>query len=68
MAMLELNGVEAFYGTMQVLFGMSLRCEKGQVTTLIGRNGMGKTTTVGSIIGTLPSRNGEIRFGLQVFL
>jgi len=66
MAMLELNGVEAFYGTMQVLFGISLRCEEGQVTTLIGRNGMGKTTTVGSIIGTLPSRNGEIRFDGEV--
>ena len=62
MAMLELENVETFYGTIQALFGMSLRCEAGQVTTLIGRNGMGKTTTVGSIIGTLASRNGEIRF------
>lgn len=62
MAMLELDNVETFYGTIQALFGMSLRCEEGQVTTLIGRNGMGKTTTVGSIIGTLASRNGEIRF------
>jgi branched-chain amino acid transport system ATP-binding protein len=66
MAMLELDGVETFYGTMQALFGMSLRCEEGQVTTLIGRNGMGKTTTVGSIIGTLPSRSGEIRFDGEV--
>ncbi|MGB5329286.1 MAG: ABC transporter ATP-binding protein [Gammaproteobacteria bacterium] len=62
MAMLELDNVATFYGTIQALFGMSLRCEEGQVTTLIGRNGMGKTTTVGSIIGTLASRNGEIRF------
>ena len=60
--MLELENVETFYGTIQALFGMSLRCEAGQVTTLLGRNGMGKTTTVGSIIGTLASRNGEIRF------
>jgi len=60
--MLELENVETFYGTIQALFGMSLRCEEGQVTTLIGRNGMGKTTTVGSIMGTLESRNGEIRF------
>jgi len=59
--MLELTGVETFYGSIQALFGMSLRCEAGQVTTLIGRNGMGKTTTVGSIIGTLGCR-GEIRF------
>ena len=60
--MLELENVETFYGTIQALFGMSLCCEEGQVTTLIGRNGMGKTTTVGSIMGTLESRNGEIRF------
>lgn len=65
-AMLELNGVETFYGTIQALFGMSLRCERGQVTTLLGRNGMGKTTTVGSIIGTLQSRSGEIRFNGEV--
>jgi branched-chain amino acid transport system ATP-binding protein len=62
MVMLELDNVATFYGTIQALFGMSLRCEEGQVTTLIGRNGMGKTTTVGSITGTLASRNGEIRF------
>ncbi len=60
--MLELSGVETYYGTIQALFGMSLRCEKGEVTTLIGRNGMGKTTTVGSIIGILESRGGQIRF------
>ena len=59
--MLELSGVETFYGSIQALFGMSLRCEQGRMTTLIGRNGMGKTTTVGSIIGTLGCR-GEIRF------
>ncbi len=62
MAMLELDRVETYYGTIQALFGMSLRCEEGQVTTLIGRNGMGKTTTVGSIIGTLTSHSGDIRF------
>jgi branched-chain amino acid transport system ATP-binding protein len=59
--MLELSGVETFYGSIQALFGMHLRCEQGRMTTLIGRNGMGKTTTVGSIIGILASR-GEIRF------
>ncbi|MDJ0778804.1 MAG: ABC transporter ATP-binding protein [Gammaproteobacteria bacterium] len=61
--MLELRGVETFYGTIQALFGMTLECAEGEVTTLIGRNGMGKTTTVGSILGTVPSRAGEIRFG-----
>ncbi|MFT5219362.1 MAG: branched-chain amino acid transport system ATP-binding protein [Planctomycetota bacterium] len=62
MAMLELDKVETCYGSIQALFGMSLHCEEGQVTTLLGRNGMGKTTTVGSIIGTLACRSGSIRF------
>lgn len=60
--MLELNNVETFYGTIQALFGMHMQCREGQVTTLIGRNGMGKTTTVSSIMGTLCSHNGEIKF------
>ena len=64
--MLELEGVETFYGGIQALFGMSLTCDEGKVTTLLGRNGMGKTTTVGSIIGTLTSSSGEIRFDGQV--
>jgi len=66
MAMLELEHVETFYGTIQALFGMSLCCEQGQLTTLIGRNGMGKTTTVSSIIGTLPTSAGKIRFQGEV--
>ncbi len=64
--MLELDGVETFYGTIQALFGMTMKCEAGQVTTLLGRNGMGKTTTVGSIVGTVPSRAGTIRFDGEV--
>ncbi len=64
--MLELQAVETFYGTIQALFGMTLRCESGQVTTLLGRNGMGKTTTVGSILGILPCRGGEIRFDGEI--
>jgi branched-chain amino acid transport system ATP-binding protein len=59
---LELDQVASFYGNIQALFGMSLRCEEGEVTTLIGRNGMGKTTTVSSIMGTLMCRGGSIRF------
>jgi branched-chain amino acid transport system ATP-binding protein len=62
MAMLELHKVETFYGSIQALFDMSLSCEQGQVTTLLGRNGMGKTTTIGSILGILASSAGEIRF------
>jgi len=64
--MLELDRVETFYGTIQALFGMSLQCRAGEVTTLLGRNGMGKTTTVGSILGTLASRGGSIRFDGEV--
>jgi branched-chain amino acid transport system ATP-binding protein len=64
--MLELEGVETCYGSIQALFGVTLSCEQGQVTTLIGRNGMGKTTTVSSIIGTLSCRAGEIRFQGEV--
>ena len=60
--MLELRQVETYYGNIQALFGMSFRCEKGQVTTLLGRNGMGKTTTVSTIIGTIKSRSGDILF------
>ncbi len=64
--MLDLEGVETFYGAIQALFGMSLSCDEGLVTTLLGRNGMGKTTTVGSIMGTLASRGGEIRFDGEI--
>jgi branched-chain amino acid transport system ATP-binding protein len=59
---LELEGVETCYGESQVLFGMSLAVERGEVVTLLGRNGMGKTTTVRSILGLTPPRAGRIRF------
>lgn len=60
--MLELEAVETFYGPIQALFGLSMDCAEGQVTTLIGRNGMGKTTTVSSILGIIGCRGGQIRF------
>jgi len=60
--LLEVEGLETAYGQSQVLFGVSLRIAKGQVATLLGRNGMGKTTTVRSIMGILPSRVGRIAF------
>jgi branched-chain amino acid transport system ATP-binding protein len=62
MVMLEVADLETCYGNIQALFGMTLSCAEGEVTTLLGRNGMGKTTTVSSIIGLLASRAGEIRF------
>ncbi|GIW27443.1 MAG: ABC transporter ATP-binding protein [Meiothermus sp.] len=60
-ALLEIEQLETFYGPSQVLFGVSLRVEEGQVATLLGRNGMGKTTTVRSIMGLTPARRGQIR-------
>ena len=60
--MLEINGLETAYGQSQVLFGMGLNVGKGEVVTLLGRNGMGKTTTLHSVMGLVPSRSGNIRF------
>jgi len=60
--MLEINGLETAYGQSQVLFGMELNVGKGEVVTLLGRNGMGKTTTLHSVMGLIPSRSGNIRF------
>jgi branched-chain amino acid transport system ATP-binding protein len=59
---LELEGVEAAYGPSQVLFGMTLELRAGEIVTLLGRNGMGKTTTVRAIMGLLTTRGGAIRF------
>ncbi len=60
--MLEVAGIETAYGLSQVLFGMSLAVAPGEMVTLMGRNGMGKTTTVRSIMGLTPARAGSIRF------
>ena len=60
--MLEVEGLETFYGQSQALFGMSLRVEAGEVVTLMGRNGMGKTTTIRSIMGLVRPTAGSIRF------
>jgi branched-chain amino acid transport system ATP-binding protein len=60
--LLELAGVETRYGRSQVLFGISLAIARGEVVTLMGRNGMGKTTTVRSIMGLTPATAGSIRF------
>jgi len=60
--MLTVDSIETAYGVSQVLFGVSLAVETGQVVTLLGRNGMGKTTTVRSIMGIARPRAGTIRF------
>ncbi|MCK9907937.1 ABC transporter ATP-binding protein [Microbacteriaceae bacterium K1510] len=59
---LTLDNVETCYGLSQVLFGISLTIGEGEMVTLMGRNGMGKTTTVRSIMGLTPARAGMIRF------
>ena len=63
--LLDLQGVETCYGLSQVLFGMSMSIGQGEVVTLLGRNGMGKTTTVRSVLGLTPARAGVIRFAGQ---
>jgi branched-chain amino acid transport system ATP-binding protein len=60
--MLVVEAIETAYGMSQVLFGVSLTVEAGQVATLLGRNGMGKTTTVRSIMGIVRPRAGAVRF------
>ncbi|MDG2065768.1 MAG: ABC transporter ATP-binding protein [SAR324 cluster bacterium] len=60
--MLELKNVETAYGQSQVLFGVDLQVNDGEVVTLLGRNGMGKTTTIHSIMGLVKARSGEIIF------
>jgi branched-chain amino acid transport system ATP-binding protein len=61
-ALLEVNGLETAYGDSQVLFGLSLQVERGEVVALLGRNGAGKTTTLSSIMGLVQPRAGTIRF------
>ena len=60
--MLEIDGIETAYGAKKVLFGVSLAVQPGEVVTLMGRNGMGKTTTVHSVLGFTPASSGTIRF------
>ena len=60
--MLELADIHTYYGESYVLQGISLKVGEGSVVALMGRNGMGKTTTLRSIIGLTPPRHGVIRF------
>ena len=61
--LLEVADVETSYGLSRVLFGVSLAIAPGEMVSLMGRNGMGKTTTVRSIMGLTPAASGSIRFG-----
>src|SRR5438045_9112658 len=60
--MLEIDGLEAGYGDGRVLFGVDLAVGAGEVVTLLGRNGMGKTTTLSTILGILRAQGGAVRF------
>ncbi|MFY9836558.1 MAG: ABC transporter ATP-binding protein [Xanthobacteraceae bacterium] len=61
-SLLELRDIETSYGLSRVLFGLSLTIARGEMVSLLGRNGMGKTTTVRSIMGLTPAAAGSIRF------
>src|ERR1700716_1594975 len=63
--MLEVRDLETSYGRSQVLFGVSLSISQGEIVTLLGRNGMGKTTTVRSIMGMVAPKAGKISFQNQ---
>ena len=60
--LLEITGIQAGYGALPVLFGIDLAIEPGEAVTLLGRNGMGKTTTVRCIVGLLKANSGTVRF------
>ena len=60
--MLRVDNLEGFYGASQALFGMAFAVDAGEVVTLMGRNGMGKTTTVHAVMGLLTQRRGVVEF------
>ena len=61
-AMLEVENLHAHYGSVQALFGVSLAVEQGEVVALMGRNGMGKTTTIRTICRMMAPSGGSVRF------
>ncbi|MBA3448166.1 MAG: ABC transporter ATP-binding protein [Pseudaminobacter sp.] len=63
MTLLQVEGLETFYGASQALFGVELAVGQSEVVALMGRNGMGKTTTIGSILGINRPSTGKIGFG-----
>jgi branched-chain amino acid transport system ATP-binding protein len=62
MSLLEIDGIDVFYGPAQALWGVSLGVEKGQVAAVIGANGAGKTTTLKALCGLIPTSAGAIRY------
>lgn len=60
--LLQINDLKAWYGATQALFGVEFSIDEGEVVSLMGRNGMGKSTTINSICGLMPKREGNINF------
>ena len=60
--MLELKNLQTFYGNIQALKGVSIEISEGEIITLIGANGAGKSTTLMSVCGIVPPRSGDILF------
>ena len=63
MSLLEVNGLNTYYGDSHILFDVALRVEKNEVVALLGRNGAGKSTTLKSLMGVVAPREGSIVFG-----
>ena len=62
MSLLEVDGIETYYGESHILEGVSLSVERGEVVALMGRNGVGKTTTLRSVLQLTPPRSGTVRY------
>jgi branched-chain amino acid transport system ATP-binding protein len=67
-ALMELRGLEAWYGESHVLHGVDIDIREGEVVTLLGRNGAGKTSTLRSIIGLVPRRTGSVKYEGKEFV
>jgi len=65
--LLEVEGIESGYGKKTVLQGVSLRVHEGEVVTMLGHNGAGKSTTLKTILGLLPARAGQVVFGGELW-
>jgi branched-chain amino acid transport system ATP-binding protein len=61
-AILEVDGIESGYGEVQILWGVSLRLQQGQLTSMVGTNGSGKTTLLRTLTGLLPAWKGSVAF------
>ncbi len=68
MSLLEVDGLNSYYGDSHILFDVSLRVERNEVVALLGRNGAGKSTTLKSLMGVLTPRTGTVMFnGAETF-